>query len=725
MPKSSEINLIPTGYQRLEGSERDAAPKARLLDLAGANEIVTVTLIVRRRPDGPPLRDFDYFQRVPPSARKILSNREFEETYGAAQEDLDSVVEFARAHALEIVESHRGRRSVVVRGTATQMNVAFAVTLYQYELPGGSYRGYEGFVYLPTSLSGIVETVIGLDIRPVPARHYSVDPATTNSLTPPLVAQLYNFPAGAGAGQTIGIYEMATSAGNPGYTQGDIDLTMFGFGSGLNFGTTLTAPTPTDVSIDGQKNAGVSDAESLLDITVASAIANEAAIVVYFTSDSVQGIIHALQRMILPGPNDPHLNVISISYGWAPDGDTSYISSNEYAQISQLFGVAASLGITVLVATGDSGVTYSSGSQAQAGYPATDPWVLACGGTTVGDINFNGLSFDEFVWNDTSNVTKSPGATGGGISALFPLPAYQLGVGVPTQIKTGVAGRGIPDVAGNASPNSGYPLFVGGNFKGSAGGTSAVAPLYAGLIAIINSHLKDAGALYPVGFLNPTLYASKNVCRDVSGAAGPTNNTYGGVIGYPAGAGWDACTGWGSIDGTKLINTLRPLSVSIRQHRNGSCDPGAVAGTTLVFSAETVGGAGQLTYLWELTNAQVAPGGTKTDPSVPVLVPAAGTSFTVQVTVTDPFEGESVASVSLVSVDPAIAPIITVLCEFLHWSMEFQRPIYINPGDNGPFHPFTTSELQALHRFASQLANLSGSVLDRGLLPRNLGPLDA
>ena len=115
-------------------------------------------------------------------------------------------------------------------------------------------------------------------------------------------------------------------------------------------------------------------------------------------------------------------------------------------------------------------------------------------------------------------------------------------------------GRGIPDVAGNASPNSGYPLFLQGAAQGAYGGTSAVAPLYAGLIAVINGYLQG----HKVGFLNPTLYTpGNNVCRDISSPPGPVDNSFGGVNGYPCVTGWDACTGLGVIDGAKLLASLK------------------------------------------------------------------------------------------------------------------------------------------------------------------------
>jgi kumamolisin len=283
---------------------------------------------------------------------------------------------------------------------------------------------------------------------------------------------------------------------------------------------------------------------------VSSAIAQGAKIAVYFTGGTTQNILHTLQRMIHPGSGDPVPTVISISYGWgADDENLDSFSSSEYTQIDQLFQDAANLGITVLVSSGDSGAFIETKKQAQASFPASDPWVLACGGTTIG--NVNGSSFTEYVWNDTWQ--GGSGATGGGISARYPVPSYQGKVELPKRIGTGAEGRGLPDIAGNASVNSGYPLYLAGQSSGPIGGTSAVAPLYAGLVAVINENLG-----FTAGFINPTLYGMPaNAFNDVFGPPGPANNSYDGTTGYPASKEWNACTGLGSINGTALQSALQ------------------------------------------------------------------------------------------------------------------------------------------------------------------------
>jgi hypothetical protein len=256
----------------------------------------------------------------------------------------------------------------------------------------------------------------------------------------------------------------------------------------------------------------------------------------------------------------------------------------------------ANAGITLLVASGDGGSlgwnnAATAGAQGALGaaldephvaYPASDPWVTSCGGTTLGvTVGSTTITRDqEWIWNDTS-AGGIPGATGGGISAYFTArPPWQ--VGVVSQMgknpgNTG-SGRGVPDVAGNASLNSGYqvslsgipipPLGQGGQEPTPSGpfcGTSAVAPLYAGLVAMINAKLG-----YPIGFLNPTLYAFRDtVCRYINdqdpafaGEAPPLDNQLSGTAapGYPSGSGglnWDACTGLGVILPAALLAAIQ------------------------------------------------------------------------------------------------------------------------------------------------------------------------
>jgi kumamolisin len=552
-------------YRSLKGSEHPHPADHKKLRRTSGSEEVTVTLLLRRRAGHPVMQPEHMAAGAPRPGREAFASQR-----GADPKELESVAAFAKENGMKVLETDAARRSVIVRGPADAINKAFNVELNDYEYERGTYRSHDGAVKLPSTIADYVEAVVGLTNRQVHARHFSTarrhgnralgkasnarsrgaakDPVNTGPLTPAQVAALYGFPAGDGAGQTIGLYEMATPDPNTGqlvaagYATADIAATMQALGD-------LPMPRIVDVPVDGVQNSGQSDGETGLDITVAGAIAPKATIAVYFAGGETQNIIHALQKMIHPNTGDPIPSIISISYGWGPDdpGNPNF-SDSEYAQITGLFEDAATNKITVFVSSGDSGAQIESKTQAQTSYPASDVWVTACGGTTIG--NVDGSSFDEYVWNDIG--AAGPGATGGGVSARFPVPDYQTSVSVPPRIGTGQPGRGVPDIAGNASENSGYMQVINGSPPQPVGGTSAVAPLYAGLMALINANLG-----HPVGYLNSTLYTLPvTTFRDTLGAPGPANNSFGRVKGYNAGPGWDACTGLGSVHGEALQTAL-------------------------------------------------------------------------------------------------------------------------------------------------------------------------
>jgi kumamolisin len=219
---------------------------------------------------------------------------------------------------------------------------------------------------------------------------------------------------------------------------------------------------------------------------------------------------------------------------WTPQALKSY---------DQAFQAAAALGVTVCAAAGDNGSADGvSDGNAHVDFPASSPFVLACGGTRV--IGSGTTVSSETVWNDGPNS-----ATGGGFSGFFPTPKYQDGVISALGSSVGKLppkpGRGVPDVAGDADPVTGYAVRVDGEDM-VIGGTSAVAPLWAGLIALMNQK-----KTHPVGYLNPLLYAAP-----VMGSGGIRDVGTGNNGAWHARTGWDPCTGWGSPDGNRLLAAL-------------------------------------------------------------------------------------------------------------------------------------------------------------------------
>src|SRR5262249_53542607 len=266
------------------------------------------------------------------------------------------------------------------------------------------------------------------------------------------------------------------------------------------------------------------DAQVYLDIEVAGAVAPAAHIVVYFAPDTTAGFLDAIRIATTDTVNRP--SVLSISWG----GPESTWTSAAMQQMNQALQAAAAQGITVLVAAGDEGVTGGvNDGQAHVSFPTSSPWVLAIGGTRI--TVSQGAIASEVVWNDGVN------ATGGGVSNIFPLPTWQLAVHVPTR-RDGHTGRGIPDVAANASPTSGYRIYLYGQTT-VVGGTAAATPLWAGLIALINQ-----GVGRNIGYINPVLYSKigpAGVLRSITEG----NNSTKSVQGCSAGSGWNPCTGWG------------------------------------------------------------------------------------------------------------------------------------------------------------------------------------
>ena len=414
------------------------------------------------------------------------------------------------------------------------MQKAFGVALSMQTTGSGSYRVREGAICIPEELEGHILAVLGLDNRPQARPHFRVaQPHVTNtSYTPVQVGELYGFPAGATAGgQTIGIIELGG-----GYRTADLTAYFKTLG--------LAAPAVTAVSVDGGTNAPGSasgaDSEVMLDIEVSSAVAPGAKIAVYFAPNTDQGFIDAVSMAVHDSVNKP--SVVSISWG----GPESNWTSQAMTALDAACQAAAAVGVTITVACGDNGST-DGGTGNNVDFPASSPHVLACGGTTLTGSGTTIVS--EVVWNE---LALGEGATGGGVSAVFPLPAWQQSAGVPSAASGG-GGRGVPDVAGDADPSTGYVIRVDGQTT-VIGGTSAVAPLWAGLIALANQQNGVAA-----GFINPAIYAASatKAFRDITQG----NN---GPGGYSAGPGWDACTGQGSPVGSAVIGVLGAASAGLK-----------------------------------------------------------------------------------------------------------------------------------------------------------------
>jgi kumamolisin len=546
---------------RLAGSAKHRLPNAQIVGECPSGEF-RVTVTVRRRDELPSL---EAQSRQKPGERTYMTREEHAAKHGADPTDIAKVEAFARENGLRVADTNLAQRSVTLSGTAAAFSKAFGVELKMYKAGDTAYRGREGDILIPESLQGVITSVIGLDNRPFAKPHFRIGRGTARAagaapqktgagssaaatvptgFTPPQLASLYSFPSNLdGTGQTIAILEL----GGGFHSQ---ELTSYFQNLGIANPPNVTAATYPN---GGTNKPGTNaldpnnpDVEVMLDIEVSGAIAPGAKIVVYFAPDaSDQSFLGVMNAILTDTVNKP--NIVSISWGGPEDTATSQFQ-NEFDQLLQS---AAHLGMTVCVAAGDNGSADFAADDpnwdkhAHVDFPASDPFVLACGGT---QLTASGSAISkEVVWDDGKND-----GTGGGVSRVFALPSYQQKAGVPPATDpAGAVMRGVPDVSGDAAPASGYRIICDGtSFPDPSqglppvGGTSAVAPLWAGLIARINQGLKK-----PAGFINPLLYAApaNAAFRDV---------TQGNNGDYKAGTGWDACTGLGTPNGQSLLQAL-------------------------------------------------------------------------------------------------------------------------------------------------------------------------
>ncbi|MCY0903456.1 S53 family peptidase [Arthrobacter sp. H14-L1] len=517
----------PLDLRELPGSHRaevtGVAPAAQPLH---PSVQVDATVILRRRAE--PGQDAFATPR---------NSQELADAFGAAPEDLDLVTSTLSSLGVTVLDSDAASRRVRVRASAGVMNRIFGTQLKQSDAAegpgkGGTQRRRTGSLSVPANLDGVITAVLGLDDRPQSRTRFRLVPAAAQSVsyTPLDLGRVYKFPTGYdGSGQRIAIIELGG-----GYQQSDLDTYFGGLG--------ITAPVVHAVGVDGADNRpgqdpSGADGEVLLDIEVAGALAPGAQIIVYFAPNTDAGFLDAVSTAAhaVPAPA-----AISISWGQSEDAWTGQARN----AMDQAMQDAAILGVSVTAAAGDDGSTdRATDKKAHVDFPASSPHALACGGTRLDAAPATGAVKSETVWNNGA----SGGATGGGVSTAFALPPWQARVGVPTP--AGKSGRGVPDVSAVADPQTGYRVRVDGQDM-VIGGTSAVAPLWAALIA----RLAQAAG-HGLGLLQPALYGKTGQGAVPAGFRDITSGNNGA---YTAGPGWDACTGLGVPDGSTLLKVLIP-----------------------------------------------------------------------------------------------------------------------------------------------------------------------
>ncbi|QIS22573.1 S8 family serine peptidase [Nocardia terpenica] len=499
-------------------------PGSSLPPVAGSTDIgpmsptetIGLTLVLRRH-EPLPERFVSGEDTVPPT--------DFLTRYGADPADIELVTSTLTAAGAQIVGQHIPSRRV-----QAQVSASVAQELFHTELramraadpvTGNNveFHVHVGDVHLPAALGGVVIGVLGLDTRPVARPHVQTAVTPAASYVPTQLVTAYAFPTGDGSGQTAAILEFGG-----GFSPDD--LSSFFTSAGID------APSVSAVSVDGAQNNPGSDGatiETTLDIEVLGSMANHATQLVYFAPNTEQGFIDAISQAVHATPTP---TVVSISWG----GPEETWSAQGRQSIDSAFSDGAALGVTVSVAAGDGGSSDGETDGANhVDYPAASPYALGVGGTTL-YLDSSGAIQSETVWNNGPSS-----ATGGGVSTLYPVPSWQATVGVPG------SGRGVPDVAADADPQTGYQIFVQGSSQ-VVGGTSASAPLWAGLICRLS---QDLG--HKQGLIQTAIY--KGVTQGQP-APGFRDITQGNNGAFSAGPGWDACTGLGTPVGTALLKVL-------------------------------------------------------------------------------------------------------------------------------------------------------------------------
>lgn len=495
--------------RQLSASFRTAPAGQRVGDVDDADPI-RLTVVLK---PGEPIK-------TAPAAGGILSHAQYQAQHGTPDAVLQQVAAYATSHGLRVVEASSAKHAVRLEGTVGQARAAFQPDgLGVWRIDGEDVVSREGHLSVPDALSSQIVAVLGFDERPIAKAHFRVAPAAMSAgYTPVEVARRYRFPPNLdGAGQTIALVELGG-----GYDPADV--AAYFAEQGINRTGKLVA-----VGVDGVNNApegtpNGADGEVQLDIEVAGSVAPAADIVVYFGSNRSIGFLDTLQVAIDDRTHLP--SVVSISWG-APE---TVFSQQDMLAMDQAMQSAAALGITVCCASGDNGAEDGVGDGGlHVDFPASSPHALGCGGTNLPRTGA------EVAWNGGIQG----GASGGGFSSFFPKPQWQADV--PG------ARRGVPDVAGDADPATGYRVRVDG-VPAVVGGTSAVAPLWAALIALCNQSLGRR-----VGFANPTLYRNAAACTDI---------TTGDNGGFNAAVGWDPVTGLGSPIGTAVLTAFETIPTS-------------------------------------------------------------------------------------------------------------------------------------------------------------------
>ena len=516
-----------------------------------------------------------------PDYHAWLTPEQFADRFGLSQNDIAKVADWLRSEGLAVDAISRARNWIWFSGTANQIQGALQTSLRRYNVGGEMHFANASEPSVPAVLAPFVLGVVGLDdfrpkskqpkINPLAGdaakgslRPQFSTPSGTNYLAPGDFATIYNvnplYNLGYdGSGQRIAVI------GQSAVDLADMQLFRILYG--------LPKHDPQLVLVPGSPDPGqTSDMqEAALDIEWAGAVARNANITYVYSMDSLLSLIYAVDQNVAP--------IVSYSFGICEQSESEFL----ILSIRSLAQEANAQGITWVASSGDSGAAgcdpHDDPTKAQAlhglkvGFPASLPEVTAVGGTQFDEGTgqywntsnsstlASALSYiPEKGWNESD--AQGLAASGGGLSQVFPKPAWQIAPGVPD-----ANSRAIPDVALSAGIHDGY-LVVAGGQPVVVSGTSAAAPAFAGIVALVNHYqvLNGVSTQYGQGNINPNLYSiarnTAGVFHDITSGTNvvpcvtSTLNCPGGTLGYSAGAGYDLVTGLGSVNAFNLAVSL-------------------------------------------------------------------------------------------------------------------------------------------------------------------------
>jgi kumamolisin len=515
------------------------------------DQVIRATVVLRSRcPEGQLLEEFEHHNRLPPADRPQLTLREFNHRYAPLRSDVGKVVLHARANGLRVREIDSGRHAVVLSGTLGQFAKAFHVEFSGFQFGATRFIGHTTPISVPSHLTKAVVAVLGFDDRPLSRPHAATD-GRARGILPDEIARAYAYPTT----HKLRRQTIAIMLPYGGFRHSDLRTFFAKLGrrpprihtlcvegrrnqpaplaSLRQFCSAIDgrpAPAPASHRLHGAGSSAWNvlwSVEAALDIQLAGALAPRCDLLVCFLPDTPRGKFEGFTRA-MTHPTRP--TVVSASWS-AHEHDVPPMLRRV---LDHVFMFASLRNITICCSSGDDGG--AAGERDQVHFPASSPYVLACGGTTFAQPE---TSRHERVWNE--RVGGRPMSTSGGFSRTFPRPRWQ-----DAHVKfhhRGSRGRAVPDVAAKADFKRGYRLVVGGR-EIALGGTSAATPAWAALIACVNDAMGSA-----VGFITPQLYrrGARSALRSVTVG---TNGT------YRATEGWDPCTGLGTPHGEALLDLL-------------------------------------------------------------------------------------------------------------------------------------------------------------------------